>query len=96
MTRRLGDDLVVVTQNAWGGAAQWERRRDLMARKLGEIRPDVIGLQEVHAPDARDPGVSQAHELADRLGGYDVTFAPGRVCDVSGLWQPSQAAGQTS
>jgi endonuclease/exonuclease/phosphatase family metal-dependent hydrolase len=70
--------LVVLTQNAWGGAPLWERRREALARMIGDQGPDVVGLQEIHAETASGEG-SQAHELAERIGGYDAFFAPGRV-----------------
>jgi endonuclease/exonuclease/phosphatase family metal-dependent hydrolase len=66
----------VLTQNAWGGAPLWARRRAALAATIAEIRPDVVGLQEIHADDARS--ASQADELAE-LAGYDATFAPARV-----------------
>lgn len=70
--------LVVLTQNAWGGAPLWTRRRDRLARAIAELEPDVVGLQEIHAPTTRGDE-SQAHEIAGLLGGYEVIFAPGRV-----------------
>src|SRR4051812_48367556 len=69
---------VVLTQNLWGGAPFWGLRRRSLARGLARLRPDVVGLQEVHAPDPVGE-TSQAHQLADRAGGYRVVFAPGRV-----------------
>src|ERR1700688_4916957 len=70
--------LVVLTQNAWGGAPLWSRRRERLAQAIASLGPDVVGLQEIHAPTARGDG-SQAHELAELAGGYDAWFAPGRV-----------------
>ncbi|MFT3767507.1 MAG: endonuclease/exonuclease/phosphatase family protein [Minicystis sp.] len=70
--------LMVLTQNAWGGAPLWTRRRERLARTIAELTPDVVGLQEIHAPTTRGDE-SQAHELAEILGGYDVIFAPARV-----------------
>ena len=70
--------LVVLTQNAWGGAPLWAQRRERLARSIADLGPDVVGLQEIHAPTARGDG-SQAHELAELAGGYDAWFAPGRV-----------------
>lgn len=67
--------LCVLTQNLWGGAARWPERRDLLARAIDRIRPDVIGLQEVRAPCEGQGEDSQAHELAALLGGYAVHFA---------------------
>jgi endonuclease/exonuclease/phosphatase family metal-dependent hydrolase len=72
--------LVVVTQNAWGAAPLWERRRASLARSIAEARPDVVGLQEIHAAAADDGwGGSQAHQIAEQAGGYRAFFAPGRA-----------------
>src|SRR5262245_49830827 len=68
----------VLTQNAWGGAPLWTRRRERLARAIADLEPDVVGLQEIHAPVATGEE-SQAHEIAQILGGYTVIFAPGRV-----------------
>jgi endonuclease/exonuclease/phosphatase family metal-dependent hydrolase len=73
---RLG--MIVLTQNVWGGGPFWSLRRKSLARRIAQLRPDVIGLQEVHAPNP-DGGSSQAHDLGDLTGGYQVIFAPGRV-----------------
>ena len=70
--------LVVLTQNAWGGAPLWAQRRERLARAIADLGPDVVGLQEIHAPTPSGDG-SQAHELAELAGGYDAWFAPGRV-----------------
>ncbi|WP_437484959.1 endonuclease/exonuclease/phosphatase family protein [Sorangium sp. So ce1014] len=71
-------DLVILTQNIWGGAALWERRRTMLARLISDLRPGLIGLQEVHAPGASGE-LGQAGELARLAGGYRAWFAPGRV-----------------
>ena len=70
--------IVVLTQNAWGGAPVWSQRRERLAHAIADLDPDVVGLQEIHAPDASGDG-SQAHELSEILGGYQVIFAPARV-----------------
>jgi endonuclease/exonuclease/phosphatase family metal-dependent hydrolase len=70
--------LVVLTQNAWGGAALWGHRRALLARLIRDLQPGIVGLQEVHAPAAAG-GAGQAGELAALAGGYRAWFAPGRV-----------------
>ena len=70
--------LVVLTQNIFGAAPAWKMRRDRIARRIARLRPDVIGLQEVHARDTRGTD-SQAHELASLVGDYHVDFAPARV-----------------
>jgi endonuclease/exonuclease/phosphatase family metal-dependent hydrolase len=78
MERGREGDIIVLTQNAWGGAPLWTRRRERLARAIAEVEPDVVSLQEIHAPSARgDEG--QAHEIAERIGGYSVVFAPART-----------------
>jgi endonuclease/exonuclease/phosphatase family metal-dependent hydrolase len=72
------DDLVVLTQNAWGGVPFAATRLRWLAERIRELRPDVIGLQEIHAPDATGAG-SQAHAVAGLVPGYHVRFAPARV-----------------
>jgi endonuclease/exonuclease/phosphatase family metal-dependent hydrolase len=52
VTTKTTSHLSVLTQNVWGGVPGWERRRLLLARALARHRPDVIGLQEVHATPA--------------------------------------------
>jgi endonuclease/exonuclease/phosphatase family metal-dependent hydrolase len=74
---RRDADLTVLTQNAWGGVPLWPERRDLLARHLRALGPDVVGLQEVHAPAV--DGAHQAGEIAELAGGYRTWFAPGRV-----------------
>ena len=71
---------MVLTQNAWGGAPLWARRRERLARAIAELGPDVACLQEIHASTPSGEG-SQAHELAALAGGYDTWFVPGRVTE---------------
>jgi endonuclease/exonuclease/phosphatase family metal-dependent hydrolase len=74
--------LSVLTQNVWGGVPAWSRRRESLARELARCAPEVIGLQEVHAPPlgaAPSIPASQAHQLAASLGAYHAYYAPGRV-----------------
>lgn len=78
MRHGIGDELSVLTQNAWGGVPLWERRCEALSRRLRALRPAVVGLQEIHAE--RADGVSnQASEIARHVPGYRVWFAPGRV-----------------
>lgn len=70
--------MIVLTQNIWGGAPFWGRRRRALSRLIAALRPDIVGLQEVHAPGPSG-SASQAHDLAIGLGDYRATFAPGRV-----------------
>src|SRR3712207_3400253 len=70
--------MTILTQNIWGGAPPWALRRRSLARRIAALRPDLIGLQEVHAPEPSG-GTSQAHDLVRLAGGYQVIFAPGRI-----------------
>lgn len=71
-------ELVVMTQNAWGGAPVWRDRERRLAQILERRRPTVLGLQEIRAASASE-GESQAHDLARRAGGYRALFWPGQV-----------------
>jgi endonuclease/exonuclease/phosphatase family metal-dependent hydrolase len=75
---RLASDLVVMTQNAWGGAPLWSERERRLAGILGERRPAVVGLNEIHAASPSGDE-SQAHALARRAGGYRAFFWAGQV-----------------
>lgn len=68
----------MLTQNIWGGAPLWNLRCRWLARRIALLGADIIGLQEVHAPNP-DGGMSRAHQLGDLLGGHQVVFAPGRI-----------------
>jgi endonuclease/exonuclease/phosphatase family metal-dependent hydrolase len=70
--------MTVLTQNIWGVAPLWMLRRKALASLIAKIRPDVIGLQEVHAHDPIGAD-SQAHELAHLTEGYEAIFAPARI-----------------
>jgi endonuclease/exonuclease/phosphatase family metal-dependent hydrolase len=80
MDQRARSELLVMTQNAWGGAPLWHRREARLARILHDLRPAVLGLQEIHAaaPTGDD---SQAHGLARRAGGYRASFWPGEIAE---------------
>ncbi|NGO10936.1 endonuclease [Streptomyces sp. HC44] len=54
----------VVTWNVWWRFGPWERRRKAILAVLRELRPDVVGLQEVWACG----GENLAGWLADELG----------------------------
>lgn len=55
--------LRVLTWNVWWLFGAWRERREAIAAVLRDVRPDVIGLQEVWAGD----GENLAGWLADRL-----------------------------
>jgi endonuclease/exonuclease/phosphatase family metal-dependent hydrolase len=69
---------IILTQNICGAAPFWSRRRKSLARQLARLRPDIIGLQEVHAGNTSGES-SQAHELADLVGGYQTNFVAARI-----------------
>ena len=62
-----------LTLNLWGDNGPWQDRMALLADSLGDIAPEVIGLQEVRDVPGRVP--NQAAELARRFGWQHV-FAP--------------------
>jgi endonuclease/exonuclease/phosphatase family metal-dependent hydrolase len=61
----------VVTWNLWWRFGPWEARQKAILAELRELRPDVVGLQEVWAAD----GENQAEWLAGELGMH-WTWAP--------------------
>ncbi|MFF1399193.1 endonuclease/exonuclease/phosphatase family protein [Streptomyces sp. NPDC058287] len=64
----------VLTWNLWWRFGPWEQRRKAILSVLGDVRPDVIGLQEVWACG----GENLAGWLADSLGMH-WTWAPSRA-----------------
>ena len=67
----------IVTLNTWKNEGEYERRLDLMAVGLGDLRADVVCLQECFVgggsdTDARLPGTSPAEtQSAWRQEGYE-------------------------
>lgn len=59
----------VMTWNVWGRFGEWEKRLPIIADTLGNVRPDIVALQEVWS-ESRDGGSGQVKFLADTLG-YD-------------------------
>lgn len=60
--------LRVVTLNIWGRRGDWPSRREVLVRRLAELDPDVVGLQEVESLAHADGRVdNQVDELAARL-----------------------------
>ena len=71
--------LSVATLNILDDLAFWPERAPLILEGFDALRPHVIALQEVSlaTPSVSLQGArSTAHWLADRLGGYSVTFCP--------------------
>ncbi|HEX2315821.1 MAG TPA: endonuclease/exonuclease/phosphatase family protein [Thermomonospora sp.] len=59
----------VVTWNVWWRFGPWERRREAILAVLRDLRPDLVGLQEVWGPaPGRDGAGNLAEWLADGLG----------------------------
>jgi endonuclease/exonuclease/phosphatase family metal-dependent hydrolase len=66
-------DARIVSWNLWwrfGG--NWEQRQERILTRLEELRPDVVGLQEVWATDT----VDQARVIADALGMHSAFAGP--------------------
>ncbi len=67
----MSDTLRVVTLNIWNTQGPWPERLRLIRSELQELRPDIVGLQEVLHLDQAPPGtVDQAQAIADGLGYY--------------------------
>jgi endonuclease/exonuclease/phosphatase family metal-dependent hydrolase len=64
----------VLSWNLWWRFGPWEERRQAILTVLGDLRPDVMGLQEVWAGD----GENLAEWLASALGMH-WTWAPSRA-----------------
>ncbi|OIV39323.1 endonuclease [Mangrovactinospora gilvigrisea] len=69
----------VMTWNLWWRFGPWQQRRCAISAVLHELRPDLVGLQEVWA----DGGANLARDLAEKLGMHCV-WAPSRA---PGRWQ---------
>lgn len=61
---RPADTTRVMTWNLWWRFGNWSERRGAILRTLAEVRPDVVGLQEVWASEDEN----LAGWLADELG----------------------------
>ena len=62
-----------LTLNLWGAEPPLQRRMELVAAALRELKPDVVGLQEVREVPGQLP--NQAETLATAAG-YDHVFVP--------------------
>ncbi len=67
------DTLRVLTLNVWNRSGPWETRKGLIRAALEELRPDVIGLQEIVGDTEAE---TQAHEL---MRGLSVDGAPWHI-----------------
>jgi endonuclease/exonuclease/phosphatase family metal-dependent hydrolase len=82
------EKLRIATLNIWNKSGPWSERLALIRRELGELGPDVVGLQEVlrlvpdeAAPPAPAPENDQASEIAEGFG-YEIAYAV--AADYSG------------
>ena len=71
--QKIPGTLRFLTLNLWGENGPWQARIDFLIEQLGELAPDVIGLQEVREAPGRVP--NHAAEIARRHGFHHV-FAP--------------------
>src|SRR4051794_15375435 len=73
------DTIRVITQNLLGYHQDWPHRRPVLASGLGELRPDLVLLQEAVAGAEYDM-------VTDLLGdGFRVSHPPDREPDGSGI-----------
>ena len=67
------DTLRVVTLNIWNNQGPWPERLRLIRRELGELAPDIVGLQEVlhlDPAEAQQATPDQAQAIGDGFGYY--------------------------
>lgn len=77
------DTLRVLTLNVWNRSGPWETRKGLIRAAIEELRPDVIGLQEIVGDTATD---TQAHEL---MKGLTVDDGPWHIAfGAAQAWGP--------
>src|SRR5262245_16758356 len=65
------DTLRVLTLNIWGEQPPLERRMSLIEKGIRELRPDVVGLQEVRQIEGQL--INQAQTIAAHCG-YEWTW----------------------
>lgn len=68
----------IATLNIWHRSAPWNERKAAIVHELGELEPDIVGMQEVLAPVDAEASGDQAKELAQGLG-YEIAYAPACV-----------------
>lgn len=71
------DRLRALTLNIWHRETHWEKRRALIRRGIEQLKPDVIGLQEVLQLTAGDRVDDQAVQIAEGLG-YTTCYGAAR------------------
>lgn len=91
----MRDEISLVTINFWGTEPPLDKRLELATRQLGELAPDVIGMQEVRPLAGGRGGRKTADALAEALGMHavyevavawdDGDFGPGRPAGEEGL-----------
>lgn len=80
--------MTIATLNLFNRMGEWERRAPLVVEQLVELRPDVIGLQEVDL--MLDQGMWLSREVNKRLNErphYHMRHAasPGKMASVHGI-----------
>ena len=65
--------LKVLTLNIWHRENAWDARRELIKRHIGELAPDIVGLQEILQLSGDGVRRDQAEEIASDLG-YQTVF----------------------
>jgi endonuclease/exonuclease/phosphatase family metal-dependent hydrolase len=73
--------LRVVTLNIWNQSGPWPQRLSAIRAGLTELRPDIVGLQEVLRPNGSE-SPDQARLIAEGLG-YQIAY--GAAFDSGGI-----------
>jgi endonuclease/exonuclease/phosphatase family metal-dependent hydrolase len=60
-----------------------------MCASLRELRPDVLGIQEVDRNQSRSMGIDQTQCIAESLGAADYRFVPAIIGEPGGQWRPA-------
>ncbi|MCP9984516.1 endonuclease/exonuclease/phosphatase family protein [Actinomadura madurae] len=69
----------VMTMNLWGTRGDWAKRRDVLARGIGDLAPDLVAFQEVIRTRSYD-------QAADLLGPrYHLAHSEAREPDGQGI-----------
>jgi endonuclease/exonuclease/phosphatase family metal-dependent hydrolase len=63
----------VMTYNIWNYTRPWEKRRDLIARLIKDVGPEVVALQETRHDWRHERGTGQGEQLAEMTGYHPTT-----------------------
>lgn len=74
--------LIVLTQNVWGTRGAWDKRRAVLRRLVGDLKPDLVSFQEAiktadydQAADLLGPDYHVVHQSAPEPDGQSAVIA---------------------